>query len=61
MGSVLNATDEESSGVCYTACRFISRQAQGNRQLLATAMIAAGFVTIRRNGGTGPMATDTGR
>jgi D-alanyl-D-alanine dipeptidase len=44
MGSVLNATDEESSGACYTACQFISRQAQGNRQLLATAMIAAGFV-----------------
>lgn len=44
MGSVLNATDEESSGACYTACQFISRQAQGNRQLLATAMITAGFV-----------------
>jgi len=44
MGSVLNATDEESSGACYTACQLISRQAQANRQLLATAMIAAGFV-----------------
>jgi len=44
MGSVLNATDEESSGACYTACQFISRQAQANRRLLATAMFAPGFV-----------------
>ena len=44
MGSVLNATDEESSGACYTACQFISRRARGNRQLLAKAMTTAGFV-----------------
>ncbi|CAD6514502.1 M15 family metallopeptidase [Paraburkholderia sabiae] len=44
MGSVLNATDEESSGACYTACQFISRQARDNRQLMAGAMERAGFV-----------------
>jgi len=26
IGSVLNANDEESSGACYTACRFISQR-----------------------------------
>jgi zinc D-Ala-D-Ala dipeptidase len=44
MGSVLNATDEESSGTCYTACQFISRNARENRQVLAAAMEFAGFV-----------------
>ena len=44
MGSVLNATDEESSGACYTACQFISRHARENRQVLARAMECAGFV-----------------
>jgi D-alanyl-D-alanine dipeptidase len=44
MGSVLNATDEESSGACYTACPFISRPVRDNRQLLADAMTGAGFV-----------------
>jgi zinc D-Ala-D-Ala dipeptidase len=44
MGSVLNATDEESSGACYTACQFISRNARENRQVLAAAMEYAGFV-----------------
>lgn len=44
MGSVLNATDEESSGACYTACQLISRQARDNRELLANAMHSAGFV-----------------
>lgn len=44
MGSVLNATDEESSGACYTECQFISPEARNNRQLLANAMCSAGFV-----------------
>jgi D-alanyl-D-alanine dipeptidase len=44
MGSVLNATDEESSGACYTASQFISRRARENRQLLTDAMTGAGFV-----------------
>jgi zinc D-Ala-D-Ala dipeptidase len=44
MGSVFNATDEESFGACYTACQFISRNARENRQVLAQAMESVGFV-----------------
>ncbi|WP_233411902.1 M15 family metallopeptidase [Paraburkholderia kururiensis] len=44
MGSVLNATDEESSGACYTECQFISRHARDNRQVLKEAMQSAGFI-----------------
>jgi zinc D-Ala-D-Ala dipeptidase len=44
LGCVLNATDAESSGACYTECAFISPVAALNRRLLVDAMRGAGFV-----------------
>ncbi len=44
LGCVLNATDAESSGACYTDCAFISPAAARNRRLLVDAMRGAGFV-----------------
>ncbi|WP_321872671.1 M15 family metallopeptidase [Burkholderia ubonensis] len=44
MGCVLDATDEESSGACYTGSQFISRDAVRNRHILSAAMTTAGFV-----------------
>jgi D-alanyl-D-alanine dipeptidase len=44
MGSVLNATDAESSGACYTHSAFVCREAVRHREVLARAMTAAGFV-----------------
>ena len=44
MGSVVNATDAESSGACYTRSSFICREAARHRQVLFDAMTAAGFV-----------------
>lgn len=44
MGSPVNANDELSSGSCYTASAFMSRQARSNRDLLIEVMTHAGFV-----------------
>jgi zinc D-Ala-D-Ala dipeptidase len=44
MGSVVNATDAESSGSCYTQSAFINRHAANHRKILTNAMTAAGFV-----------------
>ncbi|RQS71244.1 dipeptidase [Burkholderia sp. Bp8963] len=44
MGGVMNATDDESSGTCYTQNAFISREAARHRQIVFDAMTAAGFV-----------------
>ncbi|MCA7949930.1 D-alanyl-D-alanine carboxypeptidase family protein [Burkholderia seminalis] len=43
MGSIMNATDQESSGACYTHNPFISRPAARNRQILSAALVSAGF------------------
>ncbi|WP_249744802.1 M15 family metallopeptidase [Burkholderia pyrrocinia] len=43
MGSIMNATDQESSGACYTHNAFISRPATRNRHVLIAAMTGAGF------------------
>lgn len=43
MGCVLDATDQESSGACYTHNPFISRAAARNRQVLISALTGAGF------------------
>lgn len=43
MGCVMNATDQESSGACYTHNPFISRAAARNRQVLIAALTGAGF------------------
>ncbi|WP_419689050.1 M15 family metallopeptidase [Burkholderia theae] len=43
MGSIMNATDHESSGACYTHNAFISRAAARNRQVLIDALTGAGF------------------
>jgi D-alanyl-D-alanine dipeptidase len=44
MGSVLNATDAESCGACYTESAFIRREAVWHRNVLRHAMTTAGFV-----------------
>ncbi|WGY72758.1 D-alanyl-D-alanine carboxypeptidase family protein [Burkholderia cepacia] len=43
MGTVMNATDQESSGACYTHNAFISRPAARNRQILIAALASTGF------------------
>lgn len=43
MGCVMNATDQESSGACYTHNPFISRAAARNREVLITALTSAGL------------------
>ncbi|CAB3961353.1 dipeptidase [Burkholderia aenigmatica] len=43
MGCVLDATNQESSGACYTHNPFISRAAARNRQVLIAALTGAGF------------------
>ncbi|MCA8348347.1 M15 family metallopeptidase [Burkholderia cepacia] len=43
MGCVLDATDQESSGACYTHNPFISRAAARHRQVLIAALTGAGF------------------
>ncbi|WP_321933269.1 M15 family metallopeptidase [Burkholderia cenocepacia] len=43
MGCILDATDHESSGACYTHNPFISRPAARNRQLLVDALTRAGL------------------
>ncbi|AWV02061.1 dipeptidase [Burkholderia sp. JP2-270] len=43
MGSTMNATDQESSGACYTRNAFISRTASRNRHVLIAALTGAGF------------------
>ncbi|MFB7337110.1 M15 family metallopeptidase [Streptomyces adustus] len=44
MGTRMNATPEESAGACYTQADNISYQACSNRDILGTALIAAGLV-----------------
>lgn len=41
--AIMNATDHESSGACYTHNAFISRGAARNRQILIDALTHAGF------------------
>ncbi|KFG95622.1 dipeptidase [Burkholderia paludis] len=43
MGCVLDATDRESSGACYTHNAFISRKAARHRHMLIAALTGAGF------------------
>ncbi|RQT26004.1 M15 family metallopeptidase [Burkholderia contaminans] len=43
MGCVMNATDQESSGACYTHNPFVSRAAARNREVLITALTSAGL------------------
>ncbi|QRR07442.1 M15 family metallopeptidase [Burkholderia sp. MS455] len=43
MGCILDATDQESSGACYTHNAFISRTAARNRHVLIAALTGAGF------------------
>ncbi|MBB5795315.1 D-alanyl-D-alanine dipeptidase [Streptomyces caelestis] len=44
MGTRMNATPEESAGACYTQADNISHQARSNRDVLGTALGAAGLV-----------------
>ncbi|MFE7572028.1 M15 family metallopeptidase [Streptomyces sp. NPDC057539] len=44
MGTRMNATPEESAGACYTQADNISDQARSNRDILGTALTAAGLV-----------------
>ncbi|MCA8033337.1 hypothetical protein LGM46_10085 [Burkholderia arboris] len=41
--AIMNATDQESSGTCYTHNAFISRAAARNRQILIDALTRTGF------------------
>ncbi|MDR0246422.1 MAG: D-alanyl-D-alanine dipeptidase [Burkholderia sp.] len=43
MGTLMNATDPESSGACCTHDAFISRTAARNRQVLSAALTGTGF------------------
>ena len=43
MGCMVDATDQESSGACYTHNACISRPAAANRKLLIDALTRAGF------------------
>ncbi|MFF4754683.1 M15 family metallopeptidase [Streptomyces sp. NPDC002514] len=44
LGTRLNATPEESAGACYTQAGNISREARIHREILGTALSAAGLV-----------------
>lgn len=44
MGTAVNDSPEESAGACYTAAPGISTRARANRELLGTALTAAGLV-----------------
>ncbi|MEU5734871.1 M15 family metallopeptidase [Streptomyces antimycoticus] len=44
MGTRMNATPEESAGACYTQADDISREARAHRDILGTALTAAGLV-----------------
>ncbi|MFE2495923.1 M15 family metallopeptidase [Streptomyces scopuliridis] len=44
MGTRMNATPEESAGACYTQADNISDEARSRRDILSTALIAAGLV-----------------
>ncbi|MFB7210471.1 M15 family metallopeptidase [Streptomyces sp. NPDC056255] len=44
LGTRMNADPEESGGACYTHAANISEEARANRQLLGTALTAAGLV-----------------
>ncbi|MET9611050.1 M15 family metallopeptidase [Streptomyces sp. NPDC006512] len=44
MGTRMNATPEESAGACYTQARSISDEARSHRDILGTALTAAGLV-----------------
>lgn len=44
MGTVINATPEESDGACYTAATTISDAARRNRNTLGAALAEAGLV-----------------
>ena len=44
LGSVINASPEESSGACYTNYRDLPAEARHNRGVLAAALGEAGFV-----------------
>lgn len=46
MGSPVNASDELSSGSCYTASQFMAREARANRDLLIAVMEQVGFVNF---------------
>lgn len=44
MGTPVNATPEQSNGACYTDAPGISAEARRNREILATALRAAGLI-----------------
>ncbi|MFD7281358.1 M15 family metallopeptidase [Streptomyces sp. NPDC059862] len=44
MGTRMNATPEESAGTCYTQADNISTEARSHRNILSTALTAAGLV-----------------
>ncbi|MFF9913427.1 M15 family metallopeptidase [Streptomyces sp. NPDC013457] len=44
MGTRMNATPEESAGACYTQAGSISDEARAHRDILGTALTAAGLV-----------------
>ncbi|MGW0626314.1 M15 family metallopeptidase [Streptomyces sp. NPDC002758] len=44
MGTRMNATPEESAGACYTQAVDISQEARSHRDILSTALTAAGLV-----------------
>ncbi|WP_405676961.1 M15 family metallopeptidase [Streptomyces sp. NBC_01511] len=44
MGTRMNATPEESAGACYTQAGNISDEARSHRDILGTALTAAGLV-----------------
>ncbi len=44
MGTRMNATPEESAGACYTQADNISDEARSHRDILGTALTAAGLV-----------------
>ncbi|MBL1108862.1 M15 family metallopeptidase [Streptomyces sp. 5-8] len=44
LGTRMNATPEESAGACYTQADNISDEARSHREILSTALTAAGLV-----------------
>lgn len=44
MGTRMNATPEESAGACYTQAGNINADARSHRDILSTALTAAGLV-----------------
>lgn len=60
MGTEYNDEPSPPEYRTYFSCGTISEEAAGNRRLLHSSLQRRVLSIIPRNGGTGPMVTDTG-